>query len=215
MSLSNYKDYSKFLKTKYKHSQKYYNKKFKNEHYTKFLFHFKKMNVFTLYPTPIIMKLYHLNDDKEITISNCINNMNHINKKLEDKINEFFSYSELYEKLQNTRKVRRFFDYEIRDTIKQYKPDSYITNAWTKMTELLYTFDLLDTNNKEVNTFHICEHPGAFIYSIQDYIKDKNPEIKHKFIFQSLKPNQDKQIFKTEYNLLKNYRDKIDYGQVI
>jgi 23S rRNA U2552 (ribose-2'-O)-methylase RlmE/FtsJ len=67
------------------------------------------------------------------------------------------------------------------------------------------------TDNK-INVFHICEHPGAFIYAVGDYIKKNRLGIEYNFKFQSLKPKHDSKIFKTEYKLLNKYRDNLDYG---
>ena len=52
------------------------------------------------------------------------------------------------------------------------------------MSEILSTYPLIRKNQK-IETFHICEHPGKFVFATKDYIK-KNIKGEHSFVFQSL-----------------------------
>jgi len=214
----NYREYLTYIYDKYNKSKPYYTKKFdKDESPEMFLTYFESMNVFPIYPRPIIMPLkkkeeqYDLEFKSSSNINFDVEKIGSMNKLLESKIKEFDSYGDKFRKLANTDKIRRFFSYEIIDAIKPKFPQSKITNAWVKMYELLSTYNLFDQETKTINTFHLCEHPGAFVYAVQDYVK-KNTKKPHEFIFQSLKPGNDFQIFRPDPNLVKNYGKNLDYG---
>ena len=38
---------------------------------------------------------------------------------------------------------------------------------------MLELFDLFDKNLKQLNTLHLCELPGTFIFSLKHFIKTK------------------------------------------
>ena len=167
-------------------------------------------------------------------------------KLLNEKINEFtMLYGEKKEVNDNleTDKIRRYFDYEIRDILKK-KLNKDITNAWIKMYEILVTYEkkndplikinntetedvhkkaqeqypriLQMTNNKIIETFHICEHPGKFIFAVNDYIKkmfvNSKHNFKHSFVFQSLNPKLNIEAFPLDKKLIALENNKLDYG---
>jgi 23S rRNA U2552 (ribose-2'-O)-methylase RlmE/FtsJ len=210
---TNYKQYIEYLELKYEHSNKYYKTISQGDSYHDFLYHYEAMLTHTIYPRPLVMDIPQ-SDTGEMNTNECANKMNDIIGKRDEKIKEFQS-KEMYNmvtKYSNTRKVRRFFDYEIRDKVGEILKGTYVTNAWIKLHEILHTFPLLTNCNNKVNTFHICEHPGAFIYSITDYLKRNCPDAVHDFIFQSLKPTGKEKIFKAEKDLLEKHKKKLDYG---
>ena len=182
----------------------------------KYLMLYESMNVYPVYPKPIIMPLKKKGEDYTIELQ--------LNKKLKidlkptealtdevtKKMLEYNAITPQFQKIRNTPKVRRFFDYEIRDTVKDKLGNENISNAWIKMYEILNTYDLLNNSNI-VDTFHICEHPGGFIHAIKYYVEHVSKK-KHDFVFQSLKPESDPQIFKPDKELLTKYSDKLDYG---
>lgn len=178
-----------------------------------FLSNYSKMIPYSLYPSPIIMPLTNIDSSEFILINKCIDNMEPMIEEHENKITEFMGYKDKIADTYNTEKARRFFDYEIRDAVSAIVKDTYVTNAWVKMYELLHTYKLFDNDASKINTFHICEHPGAFIYSIAEYIK-RNTAAEHNFRFQSLKPKKGtgSKIFSTEKGLLSKHSDKLDYA---
>jgi hypothetical protein len=104
--------------------------------------------------------------------------------------------------------------------VRQFKlHDNYISQAWLKMTEMLHHFDLINKNNKDLKTFHLCELPGAFINAIRFFI-EKNTHIdinKWNWIAQSLNPAKlkdfdERKAFGDEANLLKKYPNNYDFG---
>jgi 23S rRNA U2552 (ribose-2'-O)-methylase RlmE/FtsJ len=228
--MSKYKKYRDIFEDKFINSQKIYLTKINiNEPSHSYLKLYQIMNVFSNFPKSIILpikkehdKILNMNltsnDTSDFKIkNNKMSFMNSTNDLLELKIKELQNLSIDIGKLKKINKVRRYFDYEIRDKITNILNDSYITNAWVKMYELLFINKLFNnklSNNKTINTFHICEHPGAFIYACSDYIKFNHPNKNHDFIFQSLNPNnsKNKKIFKVENKLLSTYHDKLDYG---
>lgn len=213
----NYDTYDALITEKYNNSKKNYKIKLEGEKdVDKYLMIYESMNVYPVYPRPIVMPLKKQKEEYDIKLE--LNNlkintqpMDQLSEEVKKKIIEYNSYDKEFEKLRNTPKVRRFFDYEIRDSVKDKLKNQNISNAWIKMYELLNTYNLLENNKDMINTFHTCEHPGAFVHAVKYYTKNVLNK-KHDFVFQSLKPGSDPQIFKPDKELLKNYSDKLDYG---
>ncbi len=203
--------YKKILYEKYTFSEKEYKKIFDKENHSIFLTYLDQLNVYPLYPEPINMKVPPI---EKIDLYNGEDY-----SELEKKINELDKISVFVAKknreiremgYRDVKPFRKFFSAEIGDYITEKLGGENTTIAWLKMYELLDYFKLLTPKDNVVKYFGICEHPGAFIYAINHYVKT-NFNADYDFVFQSLKPNS-ADIFKTEMNLLKEYRDKIDYG---
>lgn len=225
--INNYKKYSEFIESCYTFSQKYYTTVLdKTELADEFLSFYQGMNVFPTFPRPIIMPIRkHDIDVEELKLNNSLSlNINltkleSVNKILSSKIKEYTEYLEKIKAHRNEDKVRRYFDYEIRDGVNKIVSElvnnSYITNAYCKLYELLVTYNLfVNCTNTVIKSFHICEHPGAFIYALRDYIKFNYPNKKLEFVFQSLNPKKSsiKKIFKVDDVLLLKGANNLDYG---
>ena len=213
----NHRKHITFIYEKFKASEEFYNKIFDiDDSEEKFLTVYESMNVFPTYPNAIIMPLKRIDENYELDVD--LNNALHVDNtelvqltnKLNDKLKEQDKHAPALKKLKSEFKIRRFFDYELRDLIGTMITDSKVTNAWVKMYELLQVYKFFDNDKKKVHTFHICEHPGAFVFAIKEYIKRLDKE--HDFIFQSLKPGADPKIFKPDPQLINDYLDKLDYG---
>ncbi|XP_077864997.1 cap-specific mRNA (nucleoside-2'-O-)-methyltransferase 2-like [Saccoglossus kowalevskii] len=60
------------------------------------------------------------------------------------------------------------------------------TQAWCKFHEILATFDIIRDN--KLNTVHLCEAPGAFVTSLNHYIKTNNPDTEWNWLATTLNP---------------------------
>lgn len=216
----NHKEYYKFIEKKYENSELFYKKKIKEtENVHVFLNLYESMNTLPIYPCPIIMPIKKKAQKYDVDFTGSkyaldLTNIKANTKLLEEKIKEYRSYLGKVKEISGKKKIRRFLDYELKDNIASVTGEKNITTAWVKMFEILNTYDFFDSTNQSndvINTFHICEHPGKFIYSIQYFIKSQTTK-KHDFIFQSLRPNKNPKIFKPDVDLIKNYGDKLDYG---
>lgn len=218
--MDNSKQTLDYLSFKFDKSQKTYNKILTSDDLPHdFLSIYEYHNVWPIYPRPVIINIYNsmIKTESDLDITNFKQKLEKDGQMVMSKVNEW----DLIFKKTNTKmsndKVRRFFDYEIRDKISTIIVDSYITNAWCKMYEILVTYNFF-MNLSTVTAFHICEHPGAFIYAIRDYIRLNHPDTKYNFIFQSLKPvikrsaTNSKQTFRAEGELLTTFRQNLDYG---
>lgn len=216
----NYKDYLTYISEKYAKSNMYYKKVFTKEDSDEvFLMTYETMNVFPIYPRSIIMPLKSDNSsfdgkiEKTKELSFKSDKMTLLTKELENKIKEFAGYEKMIEKNSGGDKVRRFFDYEIKDALRDMLDNPKVTIAWIKMYEILTAYNFLDNIKEEtINTFHLCEHPGAFVFATKEYVNRESKK-KHNFVFQSLKPGKDPQIFRADNELLNKYRNNLDYGQ--
>lgn len=106
---------------------------------------------------------------------------------------------------------RNFYSYEIIDELVDNYNAEYVTIAWLKCYEILEHYKILDNNNKDINYFGICEQPGAFIFSINHYVRGKLKK-KLNFTIQSLNTKIDKSGFPPEKSLYDEYRNNYDYG---
>lgn len=222
--------YYKYILGKYKASYKNYITVFnKNDNPYDFLMMYENLNVYPTFPEPVIVTLKKPGETfEEEDTSLDLDKINKYKNMLDNKIREYASYLSKVIELKNRKKIRRYFDYEIRDALRK-KFGTDISNAWIKMYELLVTYefnfikdkiDCSDTShNKDkknhviINTFHICEHPGKFIFAIKDYISKQKIPLDHRFVFQSLNPRMDKDAFKVDKRLIIDKKGVLDYGK--
>lgn len=217
--MDNSKSYKEFIKYKFHNSKKTYNLHLDKEREEIFLAYYEYHNVLPIYPKPIIINIKDQNDEYQLKLNqksdlNQFEKINKIKNSMTKKVDEFMTYKKDMVAFSDTDKVRRFLDYEIRDAIKNIIKNSYITNAWCKLYELLITYDFFLASDDIVRTFHVCEHPGAFLYAIKDYLAQNFPSKNHEFVFQSLKPTaSNEQIFKAEKKLFEKFKHNLDYGK--
>ena len=136
---------------------------------------------------------------------------------LNDKLRLYAKSVEAISELSGSQKTRRYFDYEIRDLLRQKYKLKYVTNGWIKMQEILATYDWFKNTSDHILgdnivTMHICEHPGKFIFAIKDFIKKFHPKLKHTFIFQSLNPVVTNSGFALDPMLKHDPAGTLDYG---
>jgi len=85
----------------------------------------------------------------------------------------------------------------------------YVSRAYIKLYEMLDDVDFFNNLVKDnIKGFHICEAPGNFIISIQDYIKHKTQIKSYDYVAQSY---YDGNIF-DDYGLIKSNRSKWDFA---
>lgn len=203
--------YYKYIINKYLASKGNYNTIFqKNDNPYDFLLFYENMNVYPTFPQPIVLTVKHPGETFEHTIKMDMKKINKYKKMVDNKITEYMSYINKISSYKNKQKIRRYFDYEIRDTLKKLLGKD-ITNAWVKMYELLVTYQV-EFNESNVNTFHICEHPGKFIFAIKDYINKVDKPLEHHFVFQSLNPRFNTEGFRVDKHLLHDKSGILDYG---
>jgi len=104
--------------------------------------------------------------------------------------------------------------------IKKIKNDNnvVVTRAFTKMHEMLYTFNIINGNQSTCDSLHICEAPGNFINSTVHFIKSRFPNIKHTWYGNSLNPFNKENLSKygkvlsDQYGFIKKYPDQWLWG---
>lgn len=224
-------DYN-FIINKYEFSDKNYTNIYtnKNDIYV-FLNDYDNMNVYSLYPEMITLQL----KNKNIDLTKLFNNDNNIDKfkhriknmknifiKIKNKLDELEGknkknmeeYNKLKKKFED-KLIGKFFHYHITDFLRDKLKTDKITNAWLKSYEIVHKFELI---NKDINAFHICELPGAFIFSIEHFCKTNN--YKYNWIAQSLNPynkinreNKKGMYLPDKYNIVKQNSKKYDFGK--
>ena len=219
MSHIGYKQYYTYIKDKYTKAQDVYTRIFTNKDTEDdFLFAYECLNVYPTFPAPIVLNLKCETDNFGIDGGSPFD-LTKIKKNTEltnSKLKEFSTYNAKVVELSGSEKIRRYFDYEIRDTLKQKHNINHVTNAWVKMYEILIVYPSIlksKNNMSSVETMHVCEHPGKFIFAVKDYVNKKfEKKISHSFVFQSLNPTVSKHGFKLDPILRRDPTGKLDYG---
>ena len=131
----NYKEYNKFITDKYQFSEKEYKKVFDKEDPQVFLSYYEGMNVYPVYPRAIIMPLKKAGEGQKAELKSNSSlkfqndEMVKISKYLETKLDEFATYTKTMRELSGEDKIRRFFNYELRDEVAKVITDYKITNT--------------------------------------------------------------------------------------
>ena len=218
--------YKHIIKQKYILSEKYCDIKFGKEDINdktkidRYLYLFDIMNPYPLFPTIIdfnisnyfnnkIDPFKYINNNKNNKDIPNNKNYNKYNNKLRaklDKIDDIFSKID-----SDDRAHRILFSWELKDAMINLFNGENVTVAWLKCYEILEHYNFCDNTGDIINHFGICEQPGAFVFAINHYVKQKLGK-KYDFILQSLNSNIFKEAFKPEINLYKKYKDNYDYG---
>ena len=98
---------------------------------------------------------------------------------------------------------------DIKHILKQNYCAEMVTNAWLKMYEILHLIPNI-LNSQSLNSFHICEAPGAFISSLNHFVA-YNKFRKWKWIAQTLKPT-DPTALEDHYGLIQKYPNNWLWG---
>lgn len=164
----NHQAYQTFIRSKHDYSERHFQRAYSSEPAEEFLMAYDAMNVFPIYPRPIVVPIKKPKDDWAVQVvpgedpptGLTTSAMRRLSGVLRDKLAAYQGLGEEFAKLRNADKIRRFFDYEIRDALRAKLRGAMVTNAWCKMYELLSTYKLFDAvKDDAIRTFHICEHP--------------------------------------------------------
>lgn len=97
--------------------------------------------------------------------------------RVKSKLNDY----QIEEWSQHTKKRNTAGD--IIWKIKNEIQCEFVTQAWTKFFEIINSYDFVHSdapNNKdrkEFSSVHLCEAPGAFISSLNHYLKINHPDL--------------------------------------
>lgn len=170
------------------------------------LFLYDRQNVFSLkykYMYELCYPIINKNNlyDIKVSLNNTKSKLDYYNNNPRDfdkKIRLFDFYSNLKFKLH-----------------KEYNAQ-FVTNAWLKCYEILYTYNLLNSYNNEINKeinnnyniFFNAELPGSFISSTNHYCKNNN--IKYDYMACSYYDNTlvDNKLLGDTFGLYEKYKNK-------
>ncbi|XP_061484827.1 cap-specific mRNA (nucleoside-2'-O-)-methyltransferase 2 [Rhineura floridana] len=111
---------------------------------------------------------------------------------LKDSLNEVKNWlsdkklDEWHQHTSSTNKAGKIIAY-----VKQFLNAELCTQAWCKFHEILCSFPLLPSDalqNGELNSVHLCEAPGAFIASLNHYLKSHRIPCDWNWVANSLNP---------------------------
>ncbi|XP_015438040.1 PREDICTED: cap-specific mRNA (nucleoside-2'-O-)-methyltransferase 2-like [Dufourea novaeangliae] len=116
---------------------------------------------------------------------------------LKNKLNDVKSFLNIYNltewhshtKLRNIAK-------DVMPRLKREIQPELLTQAWCKFYEIVSSFPLvpishINNNNKHFKSIHLCEAPGAFITSLNHWLKINEPNIQWDWIATTLNPYYD------------------------
>jgi len=100
------------------------------------------------------------------------------------------------------------FRRDVQKTLRHGKK-SYITNAFLKCWEMIYTFNLIPSeHSSDYTVFGNAEFPGAFIFAINKYITEITRNPRYKWYANSLFPDKKEGVvLGDEFKLYENYPD--------
>lgn len=101
----------------------------------------------------------------------------------------------------------------LKHIIKSKYNGEIVTNAWLKMYEILDHFPNL-TKAVSINSFHICEAPGAFISALNHYLNYGEDRRKWKWFAQTLVPDNCKTncALDDHFGLIQSFPDRWLFG---
>jgi len=182
---------------------------------------FSYMNYNNDYINDIIIELNKYDNYQHIHKYQLISN-NNINMDLSTLINKITKLNQKHILITNYidtrdtriyRKVRLEFDsfyQKIRKFININLDKKYLNQPFFKLYEILELTKLLD-NKTSYKSFHLCELPGSFIFSLDYYIKTKTNIKDFKWKAQSLnEPNIAK--LEDSFKMLNKYKNNYDFG---
>ena len=70
---------------------------------------------------------------------------------------------------------------------KQFNPE-LCTQGWTKLHEILTVFNIVPDSVMRLNSLHLCEAPGAFITSLNHYLKTHRTDVVWQWKAMTLNP---------------------------
>ncbi len=70
----------------------------------------------------------------------------------------------------------------------EFQPPEMCTQAWAKLHEILWSFDIVPQKTFKYNSVHLCEAPGAFVASLNHFIKTHRTDCKWKWRAMTLNP---------------------------
>lgn len=153
-------------------------------------------------------------ENKEDKIINTFIKLDLDKKILESKNNIDIFHAFDKKKLQYYIDYSKYFDqfkHYIQTEIKTRNQTKNFTNAWLKCWEIINFYKLIPSNHSDNFTvFCNAEFPGAFIFSINHYIKTVTQNKNYEWFANSLWPGfgKDKKILGDEFGLYKKYNEK-------
>jgi hypothetical protein len=100
---------------------------------------------------------------------------------------------------------------EVKFVLKKRYMADMVSNAWIKLYEILSAFPQL-TSVEMLNSFHLCEAPGAFIASLNHYLRIHRPRIQWDWRAQTLSPTGTNVALEDYFGMIANNPDKWLFG---
>lgn len=79
--------------------------------------------------------------------------------------------------------------------VKRFIKPHLTTQAWCKFHEILHTYNLIPLRQKLLTSVHLCEAPGAFITSLNHYLKLHQSFVQWDWIANTLNPHHEGNSF--------------------
>ncbi|KAL1458469.1 hypothetical protein WDU94_008620 [Cyamophila willieti] len=94
---------------------------------------------------------------------------------------------------QHTNFVNR--SSKVVQSVKRLIRPQLATQAWCKFHEIIHAYDLVPVQEKYFTSVHLCEAPGAFITSLNHYLKLHHPYTQWEWIANTLNPHYEGNSF--------------------
>lgn len=132
-----------------------------------------------------LMDHIFISNNKLVQTSKMIDARKDLSRNKED--DQLSDYHEVNKLFRFYKYKKRGKTQDLSEDIRNITKNPNISQAWIKMYEILSETKLLNKKKGTLRTFHLCEAPGAFIDSINYFIKTKTSITHFDWHSQSLK----------------------------
>lgn len=195
---------------------------------------------YNIYYASLITKYYEKAYNRFITLNSPINsiiiNYDNVRLTIDTHCNPYHYDYQIGHKLQSIEKIYESIDptkfAELDEGRKIYQDLTIgvakylqskniyrikVSNAFVKLWEIYYTHQVLPVTT--INAFHMCEAPGQWIKTTEEYIRKNKLTVKYNWLANSLNPTNPDNIKKfgnniidDRYSLIKNNKSKWIFG---
>nr|XP_012146553.1 PREDICTED: cap-specific mRNA (nucleoside-2'-O-)-methyltransferase 2 isoform X1 [Megachile rotundata]XP_012146555.1 PREDICTED: cap-specific mRNA (nucleoside-2'-O-)-methyltransferase 2 isoform X1 [Megachile rotundata] len=142
---------------------------------------------------PIVNNGHYSLPEPKLMFKDCLWKVKEL-QILKDELNNVKSYLDKYDshEWQLHTRLRNIAKNVMTNLRIKVEPE-LLTQAWCKFYEIVSSFPLvpvnhINRNNKSFTSIHLCEAPGAFITSLNHWLKTNEPDIQWNWIAMTLNP---------------------------
>lgn len=205
----------------------------------------KIINFMIKYNIPVKTNLEEFYNNKLLNITNklysCPNILNFqfinyeninfeidISKTIYNKLNNISNNLKKIKRAIDTRNIKKWylitFKLDNFKSLSSFVSNNYkvllnnnikVSNAFLKIYELLYSYQLFDIEKPSLKSFHFCEAPGMFILGMNHFIQTKTKIKAWDWYANSLEKTSENTALEDNFNIIEKYKSKWILGDIM